>query len=49
LNIRQKNAEMQTFVGKSSEFPQRAFTSYLIFAAGEVKGKTVCGPLIVLP
>ena len=30
LNIRQKNAEMKTFVGKSSEFLQRSFATYLV-------------------
>ena len=34
---------------KAVNFLERSFTSYLIFAAGEVNGKTVCGPLIVLP
>ena len=41
---------MQTFVENCSEFSQRSFaSSYLIFAAGEVKGRTASGPMIVLP
>ena len=40
---------METFVENCSEFSQRSFASYLIFAAGEVKGRTASGPMIVLP
>ena len=41
---------MKTFVGKSSEFSQRSFASSdSILAAGEVKGRTASGPMIVLP
>ena len=35
---------METFVENCSELSQRSFASYLIFAAGEVKGRTASGP-----
>ena len=50
VHIRQRKTEMQTFVENCSEFSQRSFaSSYLTFAAGEVKGRTASGPMIVLP
>ena len=45
VHIRPRKTEMETFVENCSEFSQRSFaSSYLIFAAGEVKGRTASGP-----
>ena len=45
VHIRQRKAEMETFVENCSELSQRSFaSSYWTFAAGEVKGRTASGP-----